>query len=227
MDGTEFDPGTGAGAAKITALVLPDAAESIKAGTNSSNATFKAFTALASISGAGVETVGQYAFYGCASLTEVDLPVAGTIGAQAFRGCTGLETVSLLEAVTIGDSAFQSCGAALTEVYLPKAQTIGSYAFELCSGLASVNLSAAETIGNFAFSRCTGLTSLSLPTVPPSIGTSIFYNTGSSGTIVISVPTGTVTTYTSAWSVSADTYANDSFVYGDNHKAVTITDAAQ
>jgi hypothetical protein len=33
MNGTEFDPGIGAGVDKVTALVLPDAAKSIKAGT--------------------------------------------------------------------------------------------------------------------------------------------------------------------------------------------------
>ncbi|MDR0410960.1 MAG: leucine-rich repeat domain-containing protein [Treponema sp.] len=37
---------------------------------------FKAFTSLESISSAGVETVGDYAFYGCESLTSVSLPTA-------------------------------------------------------------------------------------------------------------------------------------------------------
>jgi hypothetical protein len=94
MDGTEFDPGTGTGAEKITALILPDTAQSIKAGT-SDNPTFKAFTALRSISGMDVKTVGDYAFYWCNRLTSVSLPVATSIGDYAFSSCTRLASVSL------------------------------------------------------------------------------------------------------------------------------------
>jgi hypothetical protein len=61
---------------------------------------------------------------------------------------------------------------------------------------------------------------------PPSIS-SIFAWTGSNGTITIRVPAVAVSAYTSAWGVSASTSAGSSDVYGSNHKAVLITDAAQ
>jgi hypothetical protein len=215
MDGTAFAPGTYAGANRITALVLPDAAKSIPAGT-SSTATFSAFTALASLSGAGVESIGEYAFYDCASLTEVSLPAATTIGNGAFFR-TSLISVSLPAATFIGKAAFSYC-TSLTSVSLPVATTI-----------------AGDNSYVGAFSYCTSLTSVSLPATPPAIYTGydyygIFAYTGNgySGTITIRVPAGVVFAYTSTWGVSASTSANgNTSVYGGSHKAVLITDAAQ
>ena len=42
-----------------------------------------------------VSKVGQYAFYGCASLTNVDLPAVTEIENDAFNGCTILTVVVL------------------------------------------------------------------------------------------------------------------------------------
>jgi hypothetical protein len=341
MDGTEFVPGVGAGANRVAALVLPDAAKSVPAGS-SDYATFRAFTALTSLSGAGVETTGSYAFYnctsltsvslpaatdirsyafyntsltevslpvatdigsyafyntsltavslptaqtigygafsgctslasvslpattyigdnafsGCTSLTSVSLPAAETTGDSAFSGCTSLTSVSLPMATSIGGSAFQGC-THLTAVDLPVAMTVGGSAFSGCTSLATVSLPAAMTIGNGAFYGCMSLiavslpaamtigtsvfydcrslTSVSLPATPPSLsnnsayGTNnrIFTYTGSSGTIIVRVPTGAVSVYTSTWGVSADTSANgNTGTYGSSHKAVLITDAA-
>jgi hypothetical protein len=178
MTGTEFDPGTAEGADKVTALVLPATAKSIKAGTYD-NPTFSAFTALGSINGTDIETVGTFAFRDCGNLTILGLPVTTTIGDYAFAGCWRLTTLSL-----------------------PMATTIGSGAFRGCENLESV----------------------SLPATPPIIG-DIFYDTGASGLITVSVPMGAVSAYTSAWGVSASTSAGgNTSVYGNNHKAVTITD---
>jgi hypothetical protein len=221
MTETEFDPGTaGAGANKVTALVLPDAAKSVQA--------FGAFTALESLSGAGIETIGDGAFSGYTSLTSVSLPAAQTVGTQAFSGCTSLTSMSLPAATTIGSSAFS--GTSLAGVNLPAAQTIGSFAFSNTS-LAGVNLPVAQTIGEYAFGGCTNLAMVSLPAMPPAIGGSIFGGTGysSSATITIRVPAGAVSAYTSAWGVNERTSAYGSTSnskYGSSHKAVLITDAA-
>jgi hypothetical protein len=169
MTDAEFDPAASTtGAEKITALILPDTAESIKAGTYD-NSTFKAFTALTSISGTGVETVGDYAFRGCTGLTAVSLPVATTIGNSAFSGCTGLPEVSLPVAQTIGYSAFYDC-TSLASVSLPVAQTVNGSAFSGCMGLSEVSLPVAQIIGASAFSRCTSLTEVSLPVATTSGG---------------------------------------------------------
>jgi hypothetical protein len=282
MPDIEFDPGAATeGADKITALILPTTAKSIKAGT-ASNPTFSAFTNLTSIRGVGIETIGDWAFRGCTSLVMVSLPVAADIGrvafgdclnlttimvdpvntafaahdgmllnkagttliaypsatgdiilpavievgAGAFYGCTTLTAVSLPAATTISDAAFINC-TSLTSLSLPAAETIGYSAFSTCESLETVSLPAATSIGGYAFWNCNSLTTVSLPATPPSLGSRIFTVTYAD-TITILVPTGAVSAYTSAWGVDANTPANgNQDVYGANHKAVTITDAAQ
>jgi hypothetical protein len=100
-----------------------------------------------------------------------------------------------------------------------------------------VNLPAATTIA-YAFYGCSRLTTVILPATPPFIDTlevgegrcnGIFYYTDFAtnvgGAITVRVPVGTVSAYTSAWRVSANTPADgNTSVYGDYHKAVLITD---
>jgi hypothetical protein len=163
MSGTEFAPGTGAGADRVAALVLPDAAKSIKAG-DSSSPTFDGFTALRSLISTGVETLGDYAFRGCTSLTSVSLPAATSIGYAAFEGCTSLTTVSLPALLTIGGSnPFAGCSA-LTTITVDPANT----AFAAYDGML---LNKAETT-LIAYPSASG--DITLPFVTD-IGYSVFY----------------------------------------------------
>ena len=114
---TEFDPGAAnTGESRIVSLALPNAAASIKAvGSYYANSTFSYFTALKSVSGDYVQTIGNHAFRGCAALTRVSFPAATSIGVSAFDSCAALTTVNLPAAASIGNYAFDSC-AALTTV---------------------------------------------------------------------------------------------------------------
>jgi hypothetical protein len=173
MTGTEFDPGTAnTGEKNIVALVLPNAAESIKAG-DYPDAIFKNFTALKSVGGENVRTVGECAFRECAGLTAVDLPAATSIGGAAFYGCAGLTTVDLPAATSIGNAAFAHC-TGLTTVDLPAVTDIGEYAFEGCISLTTVDLPAATSIGSYAFSHCAGLTRIEIPATLTSIDSGVF-----------------------------------------------------
>jgi hypothetical protein len=49
--------------------------------------------------------IKQYAFYGCTSLTTVDVPKVQTIGNTAFAG-TGITTISLPAATSFGTMVF-------------------------------------------------------------------------------------------------------------------------
>lgn len=55
--------------------------------------------------------VGEYAFYGCAYLTSVELPAVETVGAYAFYGCGVLAKVDLASATSVGSYAFCNCAA--------------------------------------------------------------------------------------------------------------------
>jgi hypothetical protein len=190
----DFDPmpSIDTGKDKIVSLTLPGQASGIVAGSTGL-ATFGNFSALKTISGAGIRTIGEYAFissyYYSLALTSVSFPVAETIGGGAFHD-NGLTSVSLPAAVTIGDSAFSNNG--LTSVSLPAAVTIGGGAFAN-NGLTSVSLPAAKTIGDFAFNGCRALTSITLGTTPPTLGYRILDNV--EGSILVKIPSGSQTAY--------------------------------
>jgi uncharacterized ParB-like nuclease family protein len=190
MVGTEFDPGTDeAGKGYITALVLPDEAKSIVAGTYD-DPTFRYFTRLKSVSGAGVETVGEAAFSGTA-LTSVSLPAATSIGEDAFYNCTALTSVSLPAAETIGDYAFQSC-TALESVDMPAAETIGDYAFQSCTALESVDMPASlTTISSNPFIGCTNLSSITVDSANTAFSARDGMLLDKAGTTLIAYPSAT------------------------------------
>jgi hypothetical protein len=158
MTGTsgEFDPDytNSTGKNMIVSLTLPAEAASIKAGIDLSNAAFKHFGVLKSVSGANLANIGQFAFSNCTALTSVSLPEATTIDYGAFALCTSLTTVTLPKVTTINNSAaFVSC-TALTTVTLQVAQFIGSTTFSGCTALTTVtigsgcNINAANSFPN-------------------------------------------------------------------------------
>jgi hypothetical protein len=113
----------------------------------------------------------------------------------------------------------------VVSLVLPDAATsIGGWVFYSCTSLETVNLPAATTIGNRAFSYCISLETLNLPAVPPTLGSSVFRDTASSGALTIHVPSGKVAGYTTVWGVDAETAAGGNTAkYGNVHKRIVIT----
>ncbi|MBO4382417.1 MAG: leucine-rich repeat domain-containing protein [Bacteroidales bacterium] len=147
-----------------------------------------------------VTAIGNLAFSGCSSLTNISIPNSVTsIGNGAFSGCTSLLSVNISNSVTsIGQEAFWNCST-LTGITIPNSvTTIGDRAFKSCTNMVSFNIPTSVTainngtfygclslasidipnsvtvIGNSAFSSCRALTNISIPSSVFSIGENAF-----------------------------------------------------
>ena len=111
----------------------------------------------------GKGEIGDSAFNGCTSLTNVTLGDGVTkIGTNAFIRCTQISSITIGSRVSsIGKNAFNGC-TALTNANIGSG-AIGANAFQDCSRLANVTLGDGVTsIGANAFLRCGALTSMNI-----------------------------------------------------------------
>ena len=109
-----------------------------------------------------MQTIGDYAFENCTSLTEITIPSeVTTIEGNAFGGCMNLQTV------------FGGCMNLQTVIFAEgsKLQTIGDNAFENCTSLTEITIpSEVTTIREDLFRGCENLQTIILPTGLKEIG---------------------------------------------------------
>ena len=139
--------------------------------------------------GNSVDSVGNYTFRSCTSLTSVHIPEGATsIGDGAFNGCSSLTSINIPESVTsISAGIFYRCSS-LTSINIPESvNSIGNQAFERCSTLKSIDIPEKVTsIGDSAFQDCSSLTSISsFNLTTPTLGGNIFLNLPTNGTLHI------------------------------------------
>ncbi|EOD07634.1 hypothetical protein EMIHUDRAFT_218116 [Emiliania huxleyi CCMP1516] len=121
------------------------------------------------LSGAAVQTIEAYAFYGCVQLEQVDLSGSNvnTVGNGAFESCSSLASIKLPATdVTFGTHAFSGSGTESSTLIVDwGGVTVFGYAMFSGSGMRELDLSgtAVRTIGAYACNSCTSLTSLTLP----------------------------------------------------------------
>lgn len=122
------------------------------------------------------KSIGQYAFYGLSSVTNVKLPTTLTgINDYAFYGFTSPFALNLSSATNIGKYAFYGC-TGVTTINLPVATTIGEYAFYGCTGADSINIPVATTIGDNAFENCSGAKKITVGATSVNYGNEVFKN---------------------------------------------------
>ena len=147
-----------------------------------------------------VTSVGTKAFYGCATLTFVDLGSIATVGTKSFAYCANIKSLTIPETVkefrpyaffgcsslktlvipgddvAIGTSAFSACKSMRSISFNGTGATIGTNAFYKNNGVSSIDLSTVASVGFKAFPYCNGLTSLTVPGHISAVGEYAFFN---------------------------------------------------
>ena len=141
-----------------------------------------------SYQGKPVTKIGESAFWGCSSLTSIEVGKGNseyssedgvlfdkyeTVLIQFPAGKSGHYTIP--DSVTIGKSAFKNCSS-LTSVTIPDSFTsIWSWAFQYCSSLTSITIpDSVNSIGEWAFYDCSSLTNIYFESNAPSIRWDVF-----------------------------------------------------
>ncbi|MDE7083442.1 MAG: leucine-rich repeat domain-containing protein [Clostridia bacterium] len=135
-----------------------------------------------------VTKIGNAAFCGCTSLTDITIPDNITeIGIGAFNGCTSLENATLPQKITdLCTGLFSNCSA-LKTIFIPDSViVIGDSAFYGCTALNDIILpDSITTICGYAFYGCSSLSQITIPSNITSISGDVFFNCTSLESITI------------------------------------------
>lgn len=123
-------------------------------------------------------SIGAFAFENCVNLQSIDISSVSNVGESAFSGCTSLSDIILSDELTvIEDCAFYNC-LGLSELEIPNNVTeISEGAFSGCASLNSIEFpETLSIIDEQAFSGCSSIESIVIPDSVENIGSSAFSN---------------------------------------------------
>lgn len=117
----------------------------------------------------------EYSVSDIGTCTDTDIVIPSTynekpvtvIGNKAFEGCSSVTNITIPNSVQIiADKAFSNCSS-LTSISIPNSVvSIGADAFQNCSSLKSIKVpDSVRAIGERAFNGCSSLESMNLPFV--------------------------------------------------------------
>ncbi|MBQ4382788.1 MAG: leucine-rich repeat protein [Oscillospiraceae bacterium] len=153
-------------------IIIPDGVESI-----GNLAFYNCASIMEVVIPEGVKSIGDYAFAGCTNLSSIQLPASlVSISDYAFSGCTKLQYVLGGQGVTsMGTGVFFGCSS-LGYFTVPRGITaLPVNTFRSCTRLEGVGLPAAlQSIGAGAFQGCARLFDLELPSSLRTVGDSAF-----------------------------------------------------
>lgn len=139
----------------------------------------------------GLTRIGMSAFAGCTGIKDMILPSSlTTIENNAFDGCKGLVSIKIQGSLTrLGNKSFANC-TSLQSITIPiSAISMGDLVFEGCTSLTSVIFSTTPSVltslGNWTFKGCTSLTDIIIPISVTSVGEGTFYECASLKNIII------------------------------------------
>ena len=120
-----------------------------------------------------VKSIGELAFVGCGSLTDIDFSGVYSIGPRAFAYCESLHSIDLTNVKSMGEQAFYGCEG-LTEIKTGRYTPIGEMAFVFCTGLTELTINGTS-VGDAAFGMCTNLQKVTFTNAVDTIGSEAFY----------------------------------------------------
>lgn len=144
---------------KITSLTIPSSVKKLE---------YKAFygcSSLSKINLGQVESISFDVFDDCTSLKEITIPKTLKYGGGngSFRGCTNLKSITLEQGLTvIPDTIFEQ--TPIESITIPNSvKEIGYNAFKGCTNLSKVDLGQVENISFNVFQDCPSLKEITIP----------------------------------------------------------------
>ena len=130
-------------------------------------------------------SIGERAFYGCTSLTSLELPHQVTSLGYEMIGQTSIETITIPNRVTHSgstglDGALADCSSLTKVVFEDGITEIPNYIMASADHTSYIKEviipNSVTSIGGYAFYKCSSLIDIDIPNSVTSIGLGAFYN---------------------------------------------------